>query len=162
MGYLVAIVDTKKKLFFKSYRKRYDGMTEDADGQNYTVSSQRLQDFFLELKDIVRPLNGEFAAKEDECDSEKYYASDYGFSHDAIWIELTFTDVYERNVLTEVYSIAKKHRLTYYDVDGQKVVWPNGVIRDRTTDKNLWTAMVMVPAATIICCLVGFAIRLIC
>ena len=163
MGYLVAIVDTKKKLFFKSYKERYDGMSEYADGQNHAVSSQRLQDFFLELKDIVRPLNGEFAATDVEFDSEKYYASDYGFSQDAIWIELAFTDVHERNVLTEVYSIARKHGLTYYDVVGQKAVWPNGVIRDRTTDKNLWTAIIiiMVPAATAICCFVGLAIRLL-
>ncbi len=161
MGYLVAIIDTKKKLFYKSYEKRYDGMPEYADGQNYTVSSQRLQDFFLELKDVVRPLNGEFAATESECDSGKYYASDYGFSHDAIWIELTFHDVHERNALTEVHSIAKKHGLTYYDVDGQKAVWPNGVIRDRTTDKNLWSAIIMVPAAFIICYLVGLAVRLL-
>ena len=161
MGYLVAIVDTKKKLFYKSYKKRYDGMPEYSDGQNYTISSQRLQDFFLELKDIVRPLNGEFAAAEDECDSGNYYASDYGFSQDAIWIELTFTDVFERNVLTEVWSIAKKHRLTYYDIDGQKAVWPNGVIRDKTTDKNLWSTIIIVPAATLICCLVGLAVRLL-
>ena len=69
MGYLVAIVDTKKKLLYKSYKKRYDGMLEYADGQNYKVSSQRLQSFFLELKDIVRPLSGEFAATENELDS---------------------------------------------------------------------------------------------
>ena len=136
-------------------------MAEYADGQNYTISSQRLQDFFLELKDIVRPLNGEFAAAEGECDSGKYYASDYGFAQDAIWIELTFSDVYARNVLTEIYSIAKKHRLTYYDVDGQKAVWPNGVVRDRKTDKNLCLAIIMVPSATLICCLVGLAVRLL-
>lgn len=161
MGYLVAIVDAKKKLFYKSYEKRYDGMLEYADGQNYKVSSQRLQSFFFELKDIVRPLNGEFAATEDELDSGTYYASDYGFSQDAIWIELTFSDVYERNVLTEVYSIARKHGLTYYDVDGQKVVWPNGIIRDRTTDKDLWASIISVPAAILICCLVGLAGRLL-
>lgn len=161
MGYLVAIVDAKKKLFYKSYKKRYDGMLEYADGQNYKVSSQRLQSFFLELKDIVRPLSGEFAATEDELDSGTYYASDYGFSQDAIWIELTFSDVYERNVLTEVYSIARKHGLTYYDIDGQKVVWPNGIIRDRTTDKDLWSSIISVPAAILICCLVGLAGRLL-
>ncbi len=159
MGYLVAIVDTKKKLFYKSYKKRYDGMPEYADGQNHTVSSQRLQDFFFELKDVIRPLSGEFSATEDELDSGKYYASDYGFSQDAIWVELTFLDVYERNVLTEVYSIARKHGLTYYDVDGQKVVWPNGVIRDRTTGKDLWASIILVPAAILICCLVGLAVR---
>ena len=159
MGYLIAIVDTKKKLFYKSYQKRYDGMSEYADGQNHTVASQRLQSFFLELKDIVRPLNGEFAAAEGECDSGIYYASDYGFSQDAIWIELTFLDVYERNVLTEVYSIARKHGLTYYDVDGQKAVWPNGVIRDRTTDKDLWASIISVPAAILICCLVGLVVK---
>ncbi len=159
MGYLVAIVDTKKKLFYKSYQKRYDGMLEYADGQNYKVSSQRLQSFFLELKDIVRPLNGEFAANEDECDSGTYYASDYGFSQDAIWIELTFPDVYERNILSEIYSIARKHGLTFFDVDSRKVVWPNGVIRNKETDKTILTAIIIVPVAIIICCIVGLAVK---
>ena len=159
MGYLVAIVDTKKKLSYKSYKKRYDGILEYADGQNYKVSSQRLQSFFLELKDIVRPLNGEFAAIEDECDSGTYYASDYGFSQDAIWIELTFPDVYERNILSEIYSIARKHGLTFFDVDSRKVVWPNGVIRNKETDKTLLTAIIIVPVAIIICCIVGLAVK---
>ena len=159
MGYLVAIVDAKKKLFYKSYKKRYDGMLEYADGQNYKVSSQRLQSFFLELKDIVRPLSGEFAATENELDSGKYYASDYGFSQDAIWIELTFSDVYEGNVLSEIYSIARKHGLTFFDVDSRKVVWPNGVVRDKETDKTLLMAIIMVPVAIIICCIVGLAAR---
>lgn len=159
MGYLVAIVDAKKSLFYKSYEKRYDGMLEYADGQNYKVSSQRLQDFFFELKDVVRPLSGEFAATEDELDSGKYYASDYGFSQDAIWVELTFTDVYERNVLSEICSIARKHGLTFFDVDSRKVVWPNGVVRDKETDKTLLTAIIMVPVAIIICCIVGLAVK---
>ena len=159
MGYLVAIVDAKKSLFYKSYEKRYDGMLEYADGQNYKVSSQRLQDFFFELKDVVRPLSGEFAATEDELDSGKYYASDYGFSQDAIWVELTFTDVYERNVLSEICSIARKHGLTFFDVDSRKVVWPNGVVRDKETDKTLFTAIIMVPVAIIICCIVGLAVK---
>ena len=159
MGYLVAIVDAKKKLFYKSYKKRYDGMLEYADGQNYKVSSQRLQSFFLELKDIVRPLSGEFAATENELDSGKYYASDYGFSQDAIWIELTFSDVYEGNVLSEICSIARKHGLTFFDVDSRKVVWPNGVVRDKETDKTLLMAIIMVPVAIIICCIVGLAAR---
>jgi hypothetical protein len=159
MGYLVAIVDTKKKLSYKSYKKRYDGILEYADGQNYKVSSQRLQSFFLELKDIVRPLNGEFAANEDECDSGTYYASDYGFSQDAIWIELTFPDVYERNILSEIYSIARKHGLTFFDVDSRKVVWPNGVIRNKETDKTILTAIIIVPVAIIICCIVGLAVK---
>ena len=159
MGYLVAIVDAKKKLFYKSYKKRYDGMLEYADGKNYKVSSQRLQSFFLELKDIVRPLSGEFAATENELDSGKYYASDYGFSQDAIWIELTFSDVYEGNVLSEICSIARKHGLTFFDVDSRKVVWPNGVVRDKETDKTLLMAIIMVPVAIIICCIVGLAAR---
>ena len=159
MGYLVAIVDAKKNLFYKSYEKRYDGMAEYADGQNYKVSSQRLQDFFFELKDVVRPLSGEFAATEDELDSGKYYASDYGFSQDAIWVELTFTDVYERNVLSEICSIARKHGLTFFDVDSRKVVWPNGVVRDKETDKTFLTAIIMVPVAIIICCIVGLAVK---
>ena len=161
MGYLVAIVDAKKKLFYKSYEKRYDGMAEYADGRNYTVLSQRLQDFFFELKDVIRPLSGEFAATEDELDSGKYYASDYGFSQDAIWVELTFSDVYEGNVLSEICSIARKHGLTFFDVDSRKVVWPNGIIRDRTTDKDLWASIISVPAAILICCLVGLAGRLL-
>ena len=159
MGYLVAIVDTKKKLLYKSYKKRYDGMLEYADGKNYKVSSQRLQSFFLELKDIVRPLSGEFAAIEDDCDSGTYYASDYGFSQDAIWIELTFSDVYEGNVLSEIYSIARKHGLTFFDVDSRKVVWPNGVVRNKETDKTLLMAIIMVPVAIIICCIVGLAVK---
>ena len=159
MGYLVAIVDAKKNLFYKSYKKRYDGMAEYADGQNYKVSSQRLQDFFFELKDVVRPLSGEFAATEDELDSGKYYASDYGFSQDAIWVELTFSDVYERNVLSEICSIARKHGLTFFDVDSRKVVWPNGLVRDKETDKTFLTAIIMVPVAIIICCIVGLAVK---
>lgn len=130
MGHFIAFVD-KPLSTFKTFEKKYSSL--DGGGNDYRICTPRLQGLFLELKNMVPPLNGEFAPADNKVDTGKYLNAEYIFGKDVIWMELAYSDV--QNVIGEVMSIAKKHKVALYDIDGKRVFLPSGMKVDKKTDR---------------------------
>lgn len=78
MSYDLAVLDKNKR--FDTNEEFgiwwYDGLNddgaEDIDYNDYRHATPSLQSWFLEMKDIVRPMNGEFAPPDDKFDCGDY------------------------------------------------------------------------------------------
>lgn len=131
MGHIVALVDNKPVSSFKAYEKKYSSL--EGGSNEYQISTSRLQGLFLELKDIIHPLNGEFSVADDKVDTGKYLDAEYVFGKDVIWMELAYSDV--QNVIGEVMAIARKHKVALYDIDGRRVFLSSGLMVNNRTDR---------------------------
>ena len=129
MGHFIAFVD-KPLSTFKTFEKKYGSL--DGGGNDYRISTPRLQGLFLELKDKIHPLNGEFAVSDNEVDTGKYLDAEYVFGKDVVWMELAYSDA--QNVIGEVAAIARKHKVALYDIDGKRVLLPSGLMVNKKTD----------------------------
>ena len=130
MGHIIALVDKGLVSSFKSFEKKYGSL--EGGSNDYQISTPRLQGLFLELKDIIHPLNGEFAMADNMVDTGKYLDAEYVFGKDVVWMELAYSDV--QNVIGEVAAIARKHKVALYDIDGKRVFLSNGLIVNKKTD----------------------------
>lgn len=116
MGYCIAFVDTNKPLnSFREYDEKYSTFPDYCDTNDHHISSEKLQSLFLELKETLRPLNGEYAAKAEEVDRGDYLDVEYVFGPDAIWVEISFLDV--EKLYQRLIDIAQKHRVTFFDAE---------------------------------------------
>ena len=131
MGHIVALVDSRPVSSFKTYEKKYSRL--EGGSNDYQISTSRLQGLFLELKDIIHPLNGEFAMADNMVDTGKYLDAEYVFGKDVIWMELAYSDV--QNVIGEVAAIARKHKVALYDIDGRRVFLSSGLMVNNRTDR---------------------------
>ena len=126
MGHIIALVDKSWVSSFKTFEKKYGSL--DGGG----MSTPRLQGLFLELKDKIHPLNGEFAVSDEKLDTGKYLDAEYVFGKDVVWMELAYSD--SQNVIGEVAAIARKHKVALYDIDGKRVLLPKGLMVNKKTD----------------------------
>lgn len=132
MGHYIALVDYKPVSTFKAYEKKYSSL--EGGSNEYQISTSRLQDLFLELKDIIHPLNGEFAVTDDKVDTGKHLDAEYVFGKDVVWMELANSDV--QNVIGGVMAVARKHKVALYDIEGKRVFLPNGMMVNKRTDRT--------------------------
>ena len=130
MGHIIALVDKSWVSSFKTFEKKYGSL--DGGGNDYRISTPRLQGLFLELKDKIHPLNGEFAVSNEKLDTGKYLDAEYVFGKDVVWMELAYSD--SQNVIGEVAAIARKHKVALYDIDGKRVFLPSGLMVNKKTD----------------------------
>ena len=131
MGHFIALVDKGLVSSFKTFEKKYGSL--DGGGNDYRISTPRLQGLFLELKDKIHPLNGEFAVSDEKLDTGKYLDAEYVFGKDVVWMELAYSDV--QNVIGEVAAIARKHKVALYDIDGRRAFLPSGLMVNKKTDR---------------------------
>lgn len=137
MGHIIALVDKSWVSSFKTFEKKYGSL--DGGGNDYRISTLRLQGLFLELKDKIHPLNGEFAVSDEKLDTGKYLDAEYVFGKDVVWMELAYSDA--QNVIGEVAAIARKHKVALYDIDGKRVFLHGGLMVSKKTDKvRDWSA----------------------
>ena len=132
MGCIIALVDNRLLSSFKTYKKKYSSL--DRGSNDYHIGTPRLQSLFLELKDVIHPLNGKFAVADDKVDTGKYLDAEYVFGKDVIWMELASSDV--QNVIGELMAVARKHKVALYDIDGEQVMFPNGMVINKKTDRT--------------------------
>ena len=130
MGHIIALVDKSWVSSFKTFEKKYGSL--DGGGNDYRISTPRLQGLFMELKDKIHPLNGEFAVSDEKLDTGKYLDAEYVFGKDVVWMELAYSDA--QNVIGEVAAIARKHKVALYDIDGKRVLLPSGLMVNKKTD----------------------------
>ena len=130
MGHFIALVDKGLVSSFKTFEKKYGSL--DGGGNDYRISTPRLQGLFMELKDKIHPLNGVFAVSDEKLDTGKYLDAEYVFGKDVVWMELAYSDA--QNVIGEVAAIARKHKVALYDIDGKRVLLPSGLMVNKKTD----------------------------
>jgi len=120
MSYDVMVLDRhprfeKSKEFLSWYDKiiRWD---EDLDFNDYSHATKPLQDWFLEIKELIPPLNGPFSPVGDNIGKSAYPEADYSISKDCIYIALSYEKIEETKA--KVLELAKKHRLATFDISG--------------------------------------------
>ena len=121
MGYLIAFIDTDKiPKSFTEYEYLYGCIPDECGANGYHVASEPLQRLFIELKEFVRPLNGEFAAKDEDIDSGEYLDADYVFSANAIWVEVAYQDI--EALYPKFIELSQKHNVAFYDSNGRVIL----------------------------------------
>ncbi len=131
MSYDLAVLDKHKR--FKTgdeFLKWYDQVmewAEDIDYNDYRNATLSLQSWFLEMKDIVRPMNGEFALPDEEVDSGDFMEADYAIGKEHIYVAFAWSDA--ERVYPLVKELAKKHDVAFFDVSGSgDLIYPDGTI----------------------------------
>ncbi|MBR6188794.1 MAG: hypothetical protein IKQ59_07555 [Prevotella sp.] len=116
MSYDIAIIDHHPR--FNNCKEFLAWYDEAIGHQQYDYRQARpaLQQWFLKMKDRVRPLNGEFAPAADEIDSGEFPEADYSFGKDFIYVALAHIDAEKTSTLA--FELAKECRLTYFDISG--------------------------------------------
>lgn len=129
MSYYIMVIDHQTQ--FKNgndFLAWYNDVTEWKDDINYNDyhhTTKNLQQWFLEIKDIVKPLNGEFAPSDEELDNGEYLEADYSIGTDFIYVGLALSDADKTSQIA--FELARKHKLTYFDVSGtNELYYPDG------------------------------------
>ena len=131
MSYDVLVLDKHKR--FKTgdeFLTWYNQVTKwdvDIDYNDYRLATPSLQSWLLEMKDIVRPMNGEFAPPDDEFDCGNYKEADYTIEKKYIYVAFAWSDA--ERVYSLVKELAKKHDVAFFDVSGSgDLIYPDGTI----------------------------------
>ena len=131
MSYDLMVLDKHER--FKSsddFLRWYDEVTEwsdDIDYNDYHHATPNLQSWFLEIKDIIRPINGEFAPSDEELNGDGIHEADYNIAKDCIYIAFDYTDSELAYSLSK--ALAKKYNLILFDISGyNQLVYPDGFV----------------------------------
>ena len=99
MSYDIMVIDHhprfKKSKDFLSW---YDNVTkweDEVDYNDYRHATTPLQNWYLEMKDVVPPLNGQFAPANDKLGTGEFPEADYSIAKDAIYVALSYEKVEE-------------------------------------------------------------------
>ena len=123
-----------------AFLKWYDDLIqwhEDVDYNDYKHTMPELQQWFLYMKDIVPPLNGELAPKDEDFGKGDFEEADYCIATEAIYVAFAWQD--GEKVHQIVKDSAKKFSLAFFDITNNCVVYPDGFVLDlsETTSKKL-------------------------
>lgn len=131
MGYYIMVIDSE--LRFKNSREvmnwyetamKYE---DDINYDDYRHATDRIQQWFMEIKEKARPMNGEFAPPEEECDCGEFKEVDYSIGKDFIYACMSYSDAETLAPLAS--EMATKYGLTFFDVSGtSQVFFPDGRI----------------------------------
>ena len=140
MSYDLMVLDKHRRFTDKNdFLEWYNKLTEwkdDIDYNDYRHTTPELQKWFLEIKDIIRPLNGEFAPVDEEIGNGEFQEGDYCIAKDAIYVAFAWTDA--EKVYSIVSKLAKKHNVAFFDIPNNHIVYPDGYILSLAgTDKSL-------------------------
>lgn len=88
---------------------------EDRDYDNIKDTDEKLVSWFMEMKDIFPPLNGEFAKDDEEIEKAdlENKLTDYCIAKEAIYCSFGWSVAQE--AYESVKKLAKKHKLSFYD-----------------------------------------------
>lgn len=129
MSYYIMIIDHQPQFKDgKEFYTWYNNVTQwndTIDYNDYHHTTNSLQQWFLEMKDVVRPLNGEFAPSDDELETGEYLEADYSIGKDFIYVALAWTDCEKTS--KKAFELARNYKLSYYDVSGDdELHFPDG------------------------------------
>ena len=116
----------ERKEDFLNWYNKVTEWEDDLDYNDYKHATPELQKWFLEMKDIFPPLNGEFAPSDDEVDEGEHYMCDYCIAKDAIYCAFAWSDAEDAYKLSQ--EKAKTHDVAFYDIDSARVYYPDGYV----------------------------------
>ena len=116
----------ERKEDFLNWYNKVTEWEEDIDYNDYKHATPELQKWFLEMKDIFPPLNGEFAPSDDEADEGEHYMCDYCIAKDAIYCAFAWSDAEDAYKLSQ--EKAKEHDVAFFDVESYIVYYPDGYV----------------------------------
>ena len=126
MSYDIAVIDRRQRFrTYKEFITWYEN-TVDQQGNDYRQTTPNLQQWFLELKDVIRPLNGEFSMSDAEIGRGMFPEADYGFGKEFIYVSLARTDCEKTTAIA--FDLARKYHLAYFDISGNGSLYQDVVI----------------------------------
>ena len=124
------VLDKHKRFTNKrDFLSWYNAVTEWSDDVNYDDyrhATPSLQNWFMAIKDIVPPLNGEFAPSDDNLGNGEYQEADYAIAKEAIYIAFAWSDA--EKVYNLVARLAKQFGVALFDICSNRVIYPDGFI----------------------------------
>jgi len=132
MSYDIAVIDRRQRFrTYKEFIAWYEN-TVDQQENDYRQTTPNLQQWFLEIKDVIRPLNGEFSVSDAEIGRGMFPEADYGFGKEFIYVSLARTDCEKTTAIA--FDLARKYHLAYFDISGNDSLYQDAVI-DVFTDR---------------------------
>ncbi len=131
---LMVFEKTKAPAVKKDFMAWYERQAEWNEEHDYTtigVSSEALQNWFMEMKETFPPMNGEYAPDLkllDENEKLESYLTDYCIGQDVIYAAFAWSVADEAYELMR--SLARKHNVGFFDVSGENedIILPDGTM----------------------------------
>lgn len=110
----------------KEFLEWYDDVIEwkeDLDYDDCEHATPRLKEWYMKMKDIVRPMNGKYALSDEEID--RCLDADYCIAREGIYMAMGYS---EADKICEIaFKLAKEYGLSYYDITGSnELYYPDG------------------------------------
>ena len=127
MSYDIMIIDRHPRFKdSKEFQEWYDDVIqwkEDIDYNDCEHATPHLKEWFMKMKDIVKPINGKFALSDEEID--RCLDADYGIAKEGIMMAMGYS---EADKICEIaFKLAKEYGLSYYDISGSnELYYPDG------------------------------------
>lgn len=104
------------------YRKQ-TAWSEPHSYESVELTSQNLKNWFMEMKDIFPPMNGEYAPSDEllsENEDLEDRLTDYCIGYDIIY--MTFAWSFAEEAYDAVRSLAEKYDVGFFDVSGNEEI----------------------------------------
>ena len=127
MSYDIMIIDRHPRFKdSKEFLEWYDDVTEwkeDLDYNDCEHATPRLKEWFMKMKDIVKPINGKYALSDEEIN--RCLDADYAIAREGIMMAMGYS---EADKICEIaFKLAKECGLSYYDISGSnELYYPDG------------------------------------
>ena len=102
--------------------------SEEHDYMSSSVTTPSLRSWFMEMKDVFPPMNGEYSPNDDLIEADENleeHLTDYGIGNNVIYMAFAWSLAEEAyNLVTQ---LAIKHAVGFFDVSGnEEVIFPDG------------------------------------
>lgn len=127
MSYDIMIIDRHPRFKdSKEFLEWYDDVIEwkeDLDYDDCEHATPHLKEWYMKMKDIVRPMNGKYALSDEEID--RCLDADYAIAREGIMMAMGYS---EADKICEIaFKLAKEYGLSYYDISGSnELYYPDG------------------------------------
>ena len=127
MSYDIMIIDRHPRFKdSKEFLEWYDDVTqwkENIDYDDCEHATPHLKEWFMKMKDIVKPMNGKYALSDEEID--RCLDADYAIAREGIMMAMGYS---EADKICEIaFKLAKEYGLSYYDITGSnELYYPDG------------------------------------
>ena len=127
MSYDIMIIDRHPRFKdSKEFLEWCDDVTEwkeDLDYDDCEHATPRLKEWYMKMKDIVKPINGKYALSVEEIN--RCLDADYAIAREGIMMAMGYS---EADKICEIaFKLAKEYGLSYYDITGSnELYYPDG------------------------------------
>jgi len=120
---------------FMEWFKEQTQWSEPHDYESISVTSPALKNWFMEMKEIFPPLNGEYAPSDEMIDADgdlEAHLADYSIGYDVIYVGFGWLVSEEANFLAT--ELAEKHGVGFYDASNEYIIFPDDTKQAGTSE----------------------------